>query len=90
MVENSPEKPTDKNTDNKQLMRSSLQAPKTRSTTNAAADAKKVRPAKANQVQPLNKYPVVFVHGFLGLVGDNAPAYIQIIGVEINLKLSRN
>ncbi|WP_440589215.1 lipase-like domain-containing protein, partial [Klebsiella pneumoniae] len=27
-----------------------------------------------NQVQPLNKYPVVFVHGFLGLVGDNAPA----------------
>ncbi|MCG9837513.1 lipase, partial [Staphylococcus argenteus] len=23
---------------------------------------------------PLNKYPVVFVHGFLGLVGDNAPA----------------
>ncbi len=51
-----------------------LQAPKTRSTTNAAADAKKVRPLKANQVQPLNKYPVVFVHGFLGLVGDNAPA----------------
>ncbi|AVO67890.1 lipase [Staphylococcus aureus] len=72
--QNSPEKPTDKNTDNKQLIKDALQAPKTRSTTNAAADAKKVRPLKANQVQPLNKYPVVFVHGFLGLVGDNAPA----------------
>lgn len=70
----SPEKPTDKNTDNKQLIKDTLQAPKTRSTTNAAADAKKIRPLKANQVQPLNKYPVVFVHGFLGLVGDNAPA----------------
>ncbi|HHJ5303407.1 TPA: YSIRK domain-containing triacylglycerol lipase Lip2/Geh, partial [Staphylococcus aureus] len=72
--QNSPEKPTDKNTDNKQLIKDALQAPKTRSTTNAVADAKKVRPLKANQVQPLNKYPVVFVHGFLGLVGDNAPA----------------
>ncbi|MGT2333680.1 lipase-like domain-containing protein [Staphylococcus aureus] len=35
---------------------------------------KRFGPLKANQVQPLNKYPVVFVHGFLGLVGDNAPA----------------
>ncbi|HHV8921691.1 TPA: YSIRK domain-containing triacylglycerol lipase Lip2/Geh [Staphylococcus aureus] len=72
--QNSPEKPTDKNTDKKQLIKDALQAPKTRSTTNAAADAKKIRPLKANQVQPLNKYPVVFVHGFLGLVGDNVPA----------------
>ncbi|MGU3218980.1 hypothetical protein ACVXZ0_16760 [Staphylococcus aureus] len=44
--QNSPEKPTDKNTDNKQLIKDALQAPKTRSTTNAAADAKKVRPLK--------------------------------------------
>lgn len=39
--QNSSEKPTDKNTDNKQLIKDALQAPKTRSTTNAAADAKR-------------------------------------------------
>lgn len=73
--QNPPEKPTDKNTDNQQLIKDALQAPKARSTNHVAvADAKKIHPIKANQVQPLNKYPVVFVHGFLGLVGDNAPA----------------
>ncbi|MCT6543973.1 lipase, partial [Staphylococcus aureus] len=56
--QNSPEKQKDKNTDNKQLIKDALQAPKTSSTTNAAADAKKVRPLKANLVQPLKKYPV--------------------------------
>ncbi|SHD50413.1 lipase precursor [Staphylococcus argenteus] len=74
-TQNSPIIPTDKNTDNQRLIKDALLAPKTRATTKVAtADAKKIHPLKANQVQPLNKYPVVFVHGFLGLVGDNAPA----------------
>ncbi|MDN8899360.1 lipase, partial [Staphylococcus aureus] len=66
--QNSPDKPTDKNTHNKQLIKDALHSPKTRSTTNAAADAKKIRQHKSNQVQPLNKNPVVFVHGFLVIV----------------------
>ena len=37
-----------------------------------------------------NQYPVVFVHGFAGLVGEDAFTFIQIIGVEVNIILKVN
>lgn len=42
---------------------------------------------QAQQKQSTNKYPIVLVHGFLGLVGENAPALYPNYWEAINLKL---
>ena len=63
-----------KNTDNKQLIKDALQAPKTRSTTNAAADAKRFDHLKRIKYNHLTNIQLFFCTWILGLVGDNAPA----------------
>ncbi|POC75472.1 lipase, partial [Vibrio vulnificus] len=48
--------------------------PTQQQTTNQNIKPKNTDEATIKSNQYKNKYPVVLVHGFLGLVGDNAPA----------------
>lgn len=45
-----------------------------RSTTLSTTAEALARTFDADKAQYINQYPIVFVHGFLGLVGNNAPA----------------
>ncbi|NHA41453.1 lipase [Staphylococcus schleiferi] len=67
--------PVDKNENKAKAVPQSRPVART-STPVPVADAQKPHAPQVGQAQHVNKYPIVLVHGFLGLVGDNTIPFL--------------